>query len=255
MRFAAPVIFGIVIGITGLACGQDGNLQPPAAGETAQGALADIQSKVDKIQTLTANLEFDRKDEDDKKKKKKKANKPANPNPAWPEPPGRDVERGPLAISRGAGAKVTLERKESKEVFVANSSDIWKYDVDDKEAQHIPASWPVIDKYVSNALRMNIFVAMDPETLKLKGTESINGVPCWVIEGKSPSTLGSLGADPTKMKLWISKEDGIPRLISVPSEKDTKIWLKDVKLNQPVDASQFQFTVPAGVETKNIFGF
>jgi len=232
---------------------QDGQLTPPPEGTGVKTVLSDIQAKVNQVQSLKATMEFDRKDEDEDKKKKK--DKPKNPNPAWPEPAGRDVERGPMEISRGTGAYLKLERKNEQAQYVANSASIWKYDVDDKEAQHIPSNWPVISDYVTNALRMNIFVAMDEDTLKLKGSQPVDGLDCWVIEGKSPSNLKVVGVDSVKLKLWVCKQDGIPRMIKVPSEKDSIIRLKDVQLNVPVDGSKFSFSPPSGVETKNIFGF
>jgi outer membrane lipoprotein-sorting protein len=239
---------------------QDGNLTPPAAGETATKVLADIQAKVNAVQSMQATLEFDEKDEDDdKKKKKKKKNsepeKPQSVNPKWPEPPGRDVERGPLFIQRRVGAYLRLQRKEDVAEYVANGASIWKYDHKDKEARHIPANWPVVDTYISNALVMNVFVAMEPDTIKLLGSENVAGTPCWVMEGKSPSKLTMLGVEQVKLKIWVGKADGIPRIIKAPGEDDVIIRLLDLRLNQPVDASKFNFTPPAGVKTKNVFGF
>ncbi len=253
-------VMAVTLAVSSVAVGQDGNLQPPPAGQDAKSVLADIQTRVNSIKTLTANLEFDRKDEDDEKKKAKKKKKKAEGggngiNPEWPEPPGRDVERGPMFISRGLGAYLYLERKKEKEEFIANASSIWKHDIDDEEARHIPASWPVIDTFVANALKMNVFVSMDEGTIKLVGVESVDGVPCWVLEGNSPSKLNMVGIGTKKMKFWVGQQDGIPRVIKVPSEEDTIIRLKNVQLNAPVDTSKFQFTPPAGVETKNILGF
>lgn len=243
--------------VCGSAVAQDGNFTPAPEGQSVKTILADIQTKVNSIQTLNADLEFDRKDDDDKKKKKKKKKQAEGNgfNPAWPEPPDRDIERGPLQISRGIGAYLYLERKKEKEEFVANASSLWKHDIDDKEARHVPASLPVIDNFVSHALKMNVFVAMDEETMKLRGMESVDNVQCWVIEGKSPSKLNMVGVGTKKMKMWIGQQDGIPRIIKVPSEDDTIIRLKNVRLNEPVDLTKFQFSPPADVKTKNIFGF
>lgn len=245
------------------ASAQDGNRVPPVEGETAKIILSQIQTQVDKVQTLNATLEFDTKDDDDDKKKKKKKKKKAEAaaagvvgvNPAWPEPPGRDIERGPLQISRGVGAYLYLERKKEKEEYVANVSSLWKHDIDDKEARLIPTNWPVIDTFLEAALRMNVFAAMEESTIKYQGTENIDGVPCWLLEGKSPSKLSMLGVEQTNLKIWTAKEDGIPRMIKVSGEDDSIIRLKDVRLNQPVDESKYQFTPPAGVKTKNILGF
>ncbi len=262
MRFLA--IGFAAVTMVSVAMAQDGTLVPPAEGQTGKAVLADIQAKVNNIQTLKADLEFDRKDDDegDKKKKKKKKQKEAaaggngeGVNPAWPEPVGRDVERGPLEISRGKGAYLYLERKKSKEEFVANPSSLWKHDIDDEEAKHIPASWPVVGDFVGAALKMNVFVALEGDTIKLRGSQGVSGVPCWVLEGKSPSKLSMLGVEQKTLKMWIGKEDGIPRLIEVSGKEDTKIRLKNVQLNAAVDEKRFTFTAPEGTKTENIFGF
>lgn len=234
---------------------QDGNLVKPVDGVSVQSVLTDIQARVDNIQSLTADMEFDEEDDSKKKKKKKKKDgDQAGVNPAWPEPPGRDIERGPLMIQRGVGAYLYLERKKDKAEYIANSSTIWKHDIKDKEARHIPASWPVISTFVTNALVMNVFVAMESDTVKLLGTESVDGEPCWVLEGQSPSRL-KVAVGQTKLKFWISQRDGIPRIIRVPKENDAIIRLKNVRINVPVDVAKFSFTPPAGVKTKNILGF
>lgn len=252
----------VAIGLSAGVSAQDGNRVPPAEAETAKAALADIQSRVDKIQTLNASLEFDTKDDDDGKKKKKKKDKKNKEgvtgegiNPAWPEPPGRDLERGPLQISRGSGAYLFLERKGEKEEYIASASSLWKHDIDDKEARLIPTTWPVIDTFLSNALRMNVLVAMEDSTIKLQGSENVDGVPCWILEGSSPSKLSMVGVEQTTLKFWVAKTDGIPRIIKVSGEDDSIIRLKNVRLNEAVDATKYQFTPPAGVETKNIIGF
>lgn len=249
------VCIALFAGLSSVIKAQDGNRIPPSDGQTAKSVLADVQARVHSIQTLNADLEFDRKDDDGgKKKKKKKAAEGSGINPAWPEPPDRDIERGPLSISRGNGAYLFLERKKEKEEFIANPTSLWKHDIDDKEARHIPASWPIVDTFVSNALKMNVFVAMDDGTIKLKGTESVDGVPCWVLQGNSPSRLNMVGVGTKKMQMWVGQADGIPRVIKVPSEEDTIIRLKNVRINQAVDPTRFQFTPPAGVKTKNVFG-
>jgi len=246
----------LLVGLPGVVFSQDGELIPPSAGETPASVLAQVQAKVSGIQTLKADLEFDRKgDKPKKNKKKKKINEDKPVQVKWDEPEGREVERGPLEIAKGQGARLFLERKKSQELFVANGSTIWKHDIDDKEARHIPANWPIIDTFVANALKINVFVAMDSDTLKLRGAQKVNGTECWLLEGKSPSKLAVVGVESTKMKIWVGKEDGIPRLISVPSENDTMIRLKNIKLNVPIDAGRFSYTPPSGVEIKNILGF
>lgn len=251
------IICACIIGIQFIAAtvmAQGENIAPPAQGQTPQAVLSDIQSKINGLQSMSATLEFDEKD-DDKPKKDENGQIIQRINPHWPEPPGRDVERGPIMIQRGVGAYCMLERKKDKAEYIANSSTIWKYDHKDKEARRVPSNWPIIDTFAQNALRMNVFVAMEPDSLKLLGTETIDGIPCWIIQGKSPSKLGLVGADQVKLKMWIGQADGIPRAIRVPGKDDLIIRLRHVVLNQPVDTSKFQFTPPSGVKVKNILGF
>lgn len=260
MRIKALIVAVLLSLLYGTVAAQDGSLLPPAEGETAKTILAQIQERVNKVQALHATLEFDTKDDDNGKKKKKKKKKQAEAisagiNPAWPEPPGRDIERGPLQISRGTGAYLFLERKEEKEEYVANASSLWKHDIDDKEARLVPTNLPVINTFLGAALAMNIFAALEENTINYQGTENVEGVPCWLLEGKSPSKLSMVGVEQTELKIWVAKQDGIPRMIKVSGEDDSIIRLKNVQLNQPVDVTKYQFTPPAGVETKNILGF
>jgi len=213
-------------------------LQPPAAGETAQAALAQIQENVNKVQTLRAELEMS------EKKKAKKG-----------KPPGRNVKVGPMEIARGRGARVALTRKDETKEYIANPSTLWVYEHHEKEAKYIPTSLPYISGFVSSAFSMEILPAMDSESIKLRGTQVVEGEPCWVIEGKSPKKLEMAGVEPTKMRFWVSQRDGIPRKISVPDEDDLVINLRKVQLGAQVDDARFQFSPPAGVESKNIFGF
>jgi len=251
-------------------------ITPPAQNETVKSVLSQIQARVNAVSSMHADLEYDQKDKgsSSKKKKNKDSKKSdekatadeeqadeqekdsgAGRNMGWPEPEGRDVERGPIIIKRGVGAYLKLERKKKVIEYIANSSQLWKYDHKHKEARLVPSSWPIVNTFVQNALQMNVFVAMDSDTIKYRGTETIDGVPCWVLEGKSPSKLAMVGAEQVKLKLWISQTDGIPRMIKVPGKDDSIIRLKNVQTNVAVDESKFSFTPPAGVKTKNILGF
>lgn len=228
---------------------QEGPLQPPQSGETVQSVLQAIQSRVNTVQTMQALLEYDEKDSD-----KAKDGGPAI-NPDWPEPPGRDVERGPVIIKRNVGAYLKLQRKKKVEEFVANNSRLWKYEHRKKQAKYVPSNWPVVNTFVTSALVMNVFVAMDDKTVKYLGTQMVEGEPCWVLEGRSPSKLSLVGVKQIRLKLWIGQQDGIPRLIHTPGKDDLYIRLKNVTINQPVDESIFQFAPPGNVKVKNIFGF
>jgi len=236
-------------------------MTPPAANETPQAALAQIQANVDKIKTLKANLVLDQKmrKEDKIKAAKKKAahaNVEKTTPPKWPkEPEGRRVKGGPVELTRGSGAHLVVSRKGSTDEYVINHQVIWSYDHGDKEAQYIPANLPMLSTFTDAAFKLNIFVAVDMETVKLRGTQSINGEECWVIDGKSPEKLSTAGVDPTKLRFWISKKDGVPRLIKIPEEREAYVVMKDIVLNAPTDPAQYNWQPPAGVDKKNMFGF
>lgn len=239
------------------AAAQQGDLVPPAQGASAKSVLQQIQERINSVQTMQADLEYDEKEKPSKKKKKKEgaAAKPAGINPKWPEPEGRNVERGPIMIKREKGAYLMLQRKTKATEYIANNQRLWKYDHKDKEAKFVPSSWPIVNTFVNNALVMNAMVAMDSDGIKYRGTQVVEGEPCWVLDGKTPSRLGMVGAKPVRLKMWVSQTDGIPRLIHMPGKEDTYIRLKNVKINNLVEENRFSFSPPSGVKQKNIFGF
>lgn len=247
-RALAVMAFSVVIA-SGYA---QGPLVPPVAGQDAKSVLQAIQERINGVQTMQATLEYDEKDDD---KVKLAADGTPIMNPDWPEPPGRDVERGPIFIRRNVGAYLMVQRKDKIEEFVANGDRLWKYEHKKKAAKFVPSNWPVVNTFVSNALVMNAFVSMDTNSIKYLGTQSVEGEPCWVLEGRSPSKLSMVGVKQIKLKIWAAQSDGIPRLIHTPGKDDLYIRLKNVTINQPVDESKFQFTPPSGVKVKNIFGF
>jgi len=253
----------IMLAFPAMLFAQQSAVTPPAEGQTATKALHQIQENVNKIQSLKATLEMDKKDKHDSKKdkKKKKSDGKADADAKAPgkyagwEPEGRRVRRGPMEIQRGHGAWLSLQRKDSVEEYIANATTLWTYDHGDKEAHFIPTSMPVVTSFVDAAFKLNVFVALEPDSIKLKGTQTIDGEPCWVIEGKSPKKLEVAGIDQTKIRIYISQRDGVPREIRVPSIDDTVIRLKNILINTPINPSRYNWTPPPGVKTKNIFGF
>ncbi len=167
----------------------------------------------------------------------------------------RRVEKGPLELARGIGARVSLSRKGQTQEYIANQKVIWSYDHNDKEAQFIPTSMPVVGANVQEAMRLNAFFAMAPDTIRYRGSQEIEGEDCWVLTGKSPTTLESLGVPSVKVRVWVAKKDGLPRKIQLPDEDDLVIMLRSVTVNPAIPASRFEWSPPDGVKTKNIFGF
>ena len=165
------------------------------------------------------------------------------------------IWEGPLALTRNVGGHVLVARKGETEEYTANRQVIWSYDVPHKEAQFIPTSTPVIGTFVEEAMRLNVFFSADPETIKLRASQETEGEDCWVLEGKSPKQLKVLGLPENRIRVWVAKSDGLPRKIQLPDNDDFTITLRNIRVNENIPTSRYQFTPPKGVKTKNIFGF
>lgn len=220
--------------VEGRASGAD---NPPASapqpGESLASVRGQVQAMVARIQTLQCELELSQQ----KSKKKRK------------------TKVGPMEIARGIGARLTLTRKSSTDEYIANEKIIWVYDHKDAEAKYIPTELPIINYFVNEALRLNVFLSVDEDTLKFRGSQGVEGEPCWVLEGSSPRRLQVVGVPVSKVLVWVSKNDGIPRKISLPHEEKTIIMLRDIKLNSAVAPARFSWDPPSGVKTKNVLGF
>jgi outer membrane lipoprotein-sorting protein len=202
--------------------------------ESLPAARAKVEQLVSEVRTLSCTLEMS------KKREKKRT---------------RKTKVGPLQIVRNTGARLALKRKDETDEYIANPRIIWAYEHHEKEAVFIPTSMPIIGDFASQAMRLNVFMSADEETIKLRGSQDFEGEPCWVFEGKSPSKLRLVGLPITKIRVWISKRDGVARKISLPDEEDTLIILRDVEINVPLNSNRFEFTPPRGVKQKNVFGF
>jgi outer membrane lipoprotein-sorting protein len=207
---------------------------PPTTTETIGSVRTSIQKVVDDIRTLRCDLELSKKP---------------------PKKHSRQTKRGPMVLAREQGAHLSLTRKTKTNEYNANYDTIWVYDHKDKEAKYIPTSLPIIRFFVGEALKLNVFLSVDEDTLKLLGSETIAGEPCYVFEGKSPRKLRLVGVPVSDVKVWVSKNDGVPRKITLPHEDDIIIRLNNVIVNKPIKPGQFEWKPPKGVESKNIFGF
>ncbi|MBX7246572.1 MAG: hypothetical protein K1X53_13830 [Candidatus Sumerlaeaceae bacterium] len=167
----------------------------------------------------------------------------------------RKVYTGPVEIVRQQGARLAQTRNGKTDEYVVNNDTIWSIDHNEKEAQFIPASVPIVGAYLKEAMEFNIFAAMDQDTLKLRGSQTLDKEPCWVIDGKSPKKLSTVGVPVSKMRVWISQNDGLPRKVNVLDEDDLIVTIRNVKLNPVIPASRFNYSPPKNYKTKNIFGF
>ncbi|MCX7716818.1 MAG: hypothetical protein N2111_00220 [Candidatus Sumerlaeaceae bacterium] len=210
-------------------------LRPPADGDSLDRVRAVMQRSLASLDSVVCEIE------------KSKARK---------EKGRRRYFHGQVEIQRGSGGRVSLTRKGNTDEYVANDRVIWSIDHNKKQAQFIPASTPVVGQYVREALNFNIFLALDEDTLRLRGSQTIEGEDCWLVDGKSPRSLARTGVPVSKVRVWIAKSDGLPRMIHIPDDEDDQlIILRNIKTNLRIDSERFQWSPPKGMKTKNIFGF
>ena len=215
-----------------------GPIQKIDKGTKLDDVQADMNAKLAGITTFQADIQM-----------LKKRDKKSRGGAIW------KIWEGPLALTRNVGGHVRVSRKGETEEYIANRQVLWSYDVHHKEAQFIPASTPVIGTFVEEAMRLNVFFSADPETIKLRASQVTEGEDCWVLEGKSPKRLKMVGLPENRIRVWVAKSDGLPRKIQLPDNDDFTIILRNIRVNENIPTSRYQFTPPKGVKTKNIFGF
>lgn len=210
-------------------------LRPPEDGESLDRVRAVMQRSIATLDSVVCDVE------------KSKARK---------EKGRRRYYHGKIEIQRGSGGRVSLTRKGNTDEYVANDKVIWSIDHNKNEAQFIPASTPVVGQYVREALDFNIFMALDADTMRLRGSQLVVGEDCWLVDGKSPRNLARSGVPVSKVRVWIAKSDGLPRMVHVPDDEDDQlIVLRNIGPNATISPARFQWSPPKGTKTKNIFGF
>jgi outer membrane lipoprotein-sorting protein len=199
--------------------------------ETLADVRARIAEKLSQLETIRCEIEMS-------KKRDKKIT--------------RKVYTGPLVISKGKGGRVILTRKGETEEYIANATELWSYDHKKNEATVLPVNSPVLGFFVAEALKFNAFLAMEEKSMEFLGYQETNGELCWVVQGKSPSRLRLLGVPIRKLRVWVSPRDGLPREINIPEEKDLTIVIRNIELNPPVDAHEFEWQSPPGVKVRRL---
>lgn len=205
----------------------------PKSEESLQTVRSQILQLVARIDVLTCTVELS------EKREKKRT---------------RKVKTGPLELARGKGGRVAFSRKKETDEYIANAETIWSYAHHEKKAQYIPTSMPVVGFFVEEAMKLNVFLSVDEGTLRFHGTQHVDGEPCWVLEGRSPSKLRPVGVPVSTVRVWVAKKDGIPRRIWIPSEDDLVVTLRDISINGGMDSGRFIFTPPEKVKVVNVFG-
>lgn len=231
---AAVLCCAVATGLAQLAAETPSLRRLPLGDTNVDRVRAQIARQVSQIRTMSCDVTLS-------KKRDKK--------------PTRKVSTGTLELERDVGAYVSLTRKGETEEYFVTRDMIWAYDHKDKEAQYIPTNTPLIGYFVKEAMGLNILLALDEDTVALRGAVEIDGEACWMLEGKSPRKLEIVGVPPSKVRVWVSQRDGVPRLIKIPDKAESLITMRSVVINQSVDSSRFQFTPPRGVRTVNILGF
>lgn len=208
---------------------------PPAAGETADSVRNALSTSLGRVQTAEAELEMHQRD--------KKRNKPRH-------------KGGTILLARSRGAKIDLtDQKGRREEFHADGDVIHAYDAKDKEVTRISTGLPVVRDFAAAAMKLDVLRALTGSALALKGTATVDGEPCWVMEGRSPADLKLVGVPVVKMTVYAAKADGLPRRILIPEERGLELAFRGVRVNQPMPPDRLAWKKPKGAKEKGILGF
>lgn len=101
---------------------------------------------------------------------------------------------------------------------------------------------------------LNPLLLLDPSSLRLLGEGEFEGEPVAKFEGTTSTVLLSGGPPATRhMEAWISTRDGLPRkTVEGTGETTATTIYRNVRVNPPVTAKDFQFEPPPGVKVIDV---
>ncbi len=126
------------------------------------------------------------------------------------------------------------------QIIITDGQTSWSYSPRRKQV--------IVDNYKddNNTFSPNKFLFNYPQNFysDLEGEENVGGADCYVIK-LTPRSKGSVKS----AKIWIDKgEDMIRKINIVTNESSNTYTLKDISLDVGLNASQFSFSPPEGVE-------
>ena len=115
------------------------------------------------------------------------------------------------------------------------------------------------DAFNDPAASANPLNGMDPKSLKYFGTETLEGEPVYVLEGKMGGQMEKIKKMvpmmPESAKYWVSTTDGLPRKMVFHNDAGQEMMsqqFKSVVVNPKLDPGLFQFTVPKGAQVMDM---
>lgn len=98
----------------------------------------------------------------------------------------------------------------------------------------------------------NALGGLEKDSISYVKTDTINGEEVYIFEGKpKDSDMGNMPFTLSKMQLWLSPKDGMPRKVIIFDEGNKQIMSQEysnMKVNIDIPDSRFEFTPPEGVQ-------
>jgi outer membrane lipoprotein-sorting protein len=165
---------------------------------------------------------------------------------------GQDVTASAtLTVSRELGWKLDSEMSGSRRLVVNDFRCSYEYFPDmNRVLKYVADSPEVEDGFRKPSRDMTPLGLLDPKSLKLAGTETLNGESVYHFEGTT-LTLVMAGEPPVKrrMELWLSNKDGLPRKTVEELEESTGTTVyRQVQVDPELTAKDFKFEPPKGAE-------
>ncbi|MCX7020470.1 MAG: hypothetical protein WCK47_00110 [bacterium] len=203
-----------------------------AAETDALKALDEINQLVAKVNSFSAQLEF----------QEKQKNEDA-------------AASSSIVISKELGWKME-DSTPGREHIVYNDFKV-SYDYFPKAKRVIKttADTPMArEAFRKPADAFNILPALDTATLKFKGTEKLEGETVYMFEGTTTTKFIPAGEPVVRnIKAWVSTVDGLPRkIVEDAGESVGTTVYHDVKTNIALKPSDFQFSPPRDVEVIDV---
>lgn len=156
---------------------------------------------------------------------------------------------GRLTVSRQYGWKMVSDKGPEPSTTVADFKTFYQFFPRDRRVMKLTADNDELRAMMIKPITdMNPLVVLNTASIIFKGSEILDGETVHRFEGTTETQLMPGGPRVMrKLDAWISTADGLPRktVESVGSSEATTVY-RDVKVNPPLTAEDFQFQVPDG---------
>lgn len=165
------------------------------------------------------------------------------------------VASSTMAVSREFGWKITDNSTTNPHFIVNDFKTSYEYVPEANKVFKFTATQPKIaEDFRRPADELNLLSILDPASIKMTGSDTFEGEPVYKFEGTTTTQFMPQGRPIVRsVEAWISTRDGMPRKTLESAGQTTGVTIyRNVKVNPPFKAEDFQYTVAPGVQVIDI---